>query len=311
MRKAVIHALAEMATTDDRIVLLTGDLGFMVIEEFADRHPARFINVGVAEANMAGLAAGLALEGMRPYCYSIATFATLRPFEQLRNGAHLHDLAVRVIGVGGGFGYGTAGITHHAVEDIAVMRALPRMRIVAPADDRDAAGAIRALHDAAGPTYYRLAKDARVLEALPDGFETDRLTTVGVSQVTLLAIGTIADEALRARQLLEERGLEIRVAVATSIAPFPVASLLDIIDSSSILVTLEDHVLAGGLGSLVAEVMADHGRSVPLVRLGVTETGHATLGSERFLRSRAGLDAASVARLVSEAAPLQLATVAW
>jgi transketolase len=295
MRKAVIHELTELARVDERLVLLTGDLGFMVIEEFAETHPTRFINMGVAEANMLGVAAGLALEGFRPYCYSIATFASLRPFEQLRNGAHLHQLQVRVIAVGGGFGYGTAGITHHAVEDVALMRTLPHMRIVAPADDRDAAAAVRALHQEQGPTYFRLAKDARVLDALPGTFEESSLQVVGDGNVLLLALGTIADEAVRAQELLAARGIHVRVAIATCVAPAPVAHLVELLSDARSVVTLEDHVLPGGLGSQIAEVIAEHGLGCRLQRLGIVETHASTVGSEAFLRRRAGIDAETVA----------------
>lgn len=300
MRKAVIHELTELARADKRLVLLTGDLGFMVIEEFAEAHPRRFINMGVAEANMLGVAAGLALEGFRPYCYSIATFASLRPFEQLRNGAHLHQLQVRVIAVGGGFGYGTAGITHHAVEDVAVMRTLPHMRVVVPADDRDAAAAVRALHAEPGPTYFRLAKDARVLGALPGTFDQARLQVVGDGDVLLVALGTIADEAVRAQDLLAARGINVRVAIATCIAPAPAAHLLELLSEARSVVTLEDHVLPGGLGSQVAEVIAEGGLGCRLQRIGIEETHSSTVGSEAFLRRRAGIDAETVAaRLAS------------
>jgi transketolase len=295
MRKAVIHELTEIARTDERLVLLTGDLGFMVIEEFADTHPKRFINMGVAEANMLGVAAGLALEGYRPYCYSIATFASLRPFEQIRNGAHLHQSQVRVIAVGGGFGYGTAGITHHAVEDVAVMRTLPHMRVVVPADDRDAEAAVRALHDAEGPTYFRLAKDSRVLDGLPGTFDEARLQVIGDGDVLLLALGTIADEAMRAHASLAARGIHVRVAVATCLAPPPVAHLAELLGAASSVVTLEDHVLPGGLGSMAAEVIAEQGLACRLLRLGIEETHFSTVGSEAFLRRRAGLDAETVA----------------
>jgi len=294
VRKAAIEALSDLADSDDRLVLLTGDLGFMVIEPFADRHPGRFINVGVAEANMVGIATGLALEGMRPYCYSIATFAVLRPYEQLRNGAHGHDLQVRIIGVGGGFGYGPAGYSHHALEDIAVLRALPRMRIVVPSDDRDTGAAIRQLHAAPGPTYFRLAKDSRVLRELSGEYQPAVLQTVGEGSVLLIAVGTIADQALAAQAWLGKRGVEIRVAIATTIAPFPVDHLLHLLDASSLVVTLEDHVLAGGLGSLVAEIMADHGSLRRLHRVGVRDTAYTALGSEHYMRTRAGLDGVSV-----------------
>jgi len=200
-----------------------------------------------------------------------------------------------VIGVGGGFGYGTAGVTHHALEDVAVMRTLPHMRIIVPADDRDAVAAVRALHRAPGPTYFRLAKDARVLDALRGTFQAARLQLVGDGDVLLLALGTIADEAIRAQALLGARGIRVRVAIATCVAPAPVEHLVEILGEARTVVTLEDHVLPGGIGSQVAEVIAEGGLRCRLLRLGVEETHSSTLGSEAFLRRRAGLDAESVA----------------
>jgi transketolase len=134
MRAVFVEKLTELATQDQRIVLLTGDLGFMALEPFREAHPDRFFNVGVAEQNLMGVATGLADAGFTPYCYSIATFASLRGFEFFRNGAVWHNLPVRLVGMGGGFEYGSAGMTHHALEDIGVMRTLPRVTILAPAD---------------------------------------------------------------------------------------------------------------------------------------------------------------------------------
>ena len=136
MRRAFVRSLIELAEQDERVVLLTGDLGFMVLEPFAERFPDRFINAGVAEQNMLGVATGLADGGMIPYVYSIATFATLRPYEFIRNGAALHRLPVRIVGVGGGLDYGQNGITHWALEDIGVLRIQPEMTVIAPADAR-------------------------------------------------------------------------------------------------------------------------------------------------------------------------------
>src|ERR1700761_5341504 len=154
--------MSSLAAADERVILLTGDLGYMVMEPFRARFPDRFINVGVAEQNMIGLATGLAEAGLRPYTYSIATFAALRPFEFIRNGPVLHHLPVRMIGMGAGFEYGTAGPTHHAVEDIGVMRTLPGLTVVIPADGPQAAQAIRGTYDIPGPVYYSLAKDDRL-----------------------------------------------------------------------------------------------------------------------------------------------------
>ncbi|MBA3747046.1 MAG: 1-deoxy-D-xylulose-5-phosphate synthase, partial [Solirubrobacterales bacterium] len=158
MRNAFLDELLDIAARDESVMLLTGDLGFMVLEPFAQRFPDRFFNVGVAEQNMVGLATGLAEAGFRPFVYSIATFATLRPYEFIRNGPALHDLPVRIVGVGGGFDYAHNGVTHHALEDLAVMRAQPRIAVVAPADPAQARSAIRTAHALPGPVYFRIGK---------------------------------------------------------------------------------------------------------------------------------------------------------
>ena len=159
MRKQFVTTLTEIASADDRVVLLTADLGFMVLEPFAERHPDRFFNVGVAEANMISLAAGLAHEGFIPFCYSIATFASMRGYEQFRNGAVIHQLPVRIVGIGGGFAYGSAGITHHALEDLALMRVQPGVGVVVPADDAQVDGLLRDHYARPEPMYVRLAKE--------------------------------------------------------------------------------------------------------------------------------------------------------
>ncbi|RVC72585.1 hypothetical protein EN745_34195 [Mesorhizobium sp. M4A.F.Ca.ET.022.05.2.1] len=160
MRREFIAKLCELAARDPRIMLLTADLGFSVVEPFAQAYPDRFVNVGVAEQNMIGIATGLAEAGFLPFCYSIATFATLRPYEFIRNGPVAHELPVRIVGVGGGFDYGTGGSTHHSLEDIAVMRALPGMMVLAPVDGPQAAAALDCVWSAPSPVYFRLGKDS-------------------------------------------------------------------------------------------------------------------------------------------------------
>src|SRR5437016_102519 len=159
LRRTFVNALAELAEHDTRIVLLTGDLGFTVVEPFAERFPERFFNVGVAEQNMVGLATGLAEAGFVPYTYSIATFASMRPYEFIRNGPVHQRLPVRIVGVGGGLEYGVNGISHFALEDLALMRVQPGMTVVAPADVEQARSALVALADLEGPIYFRLGKD--------------------------------------------------------------------------------------------------------------------------------------------------------
>src|SRR5947209_176297 len=166
MRAAFVSSLVNLAERDPRIVLVTGDLGFMALEPCAEQFPDRFVNVGVAEQNMVGVATGLAEAGFIPFAYSIATFATLRPYEFVRNGPIAHQLPVRMVGVGGGLDYGHNGISHYALEDIAIMRAQPGMTVIAPADADQARSALDATWDLDRPIYLRLSKEGAAVPGL-------------------------------------------------------------------------------------------------------------------------------------------------
>ncbi|MFL5327673.1 MAG: transketolase family protein [Gemmataceae bacterium] len=303
MRAAFASTLTELAKRDPRIVLLTGDLGYMALEPFAQAHPKRFINVGVAEQNMVGLATGLAEAGMLPFVYSIATFASLRPYEFIRNGPVLHGLPVRIIGVGGGFEYGHAGPTHHALEDVGVMRTLPGLTVVAPADHRQARTALQSTWDMPGPVYYRLGKDDRtVVPGLDGRFSCDGLEIVRAGHdVLLLAMGSIATEAVAAAQFLAERGVFAAVAIMACIHPAPTAALANLAARYRVVTTVEAHSLSGGLGSLCAEVIAERDLDCRLVRCGVRTAPDGRSGSQDYYHQRHGLDAASIAESASRA----------
>ncbi|MEA2647267.1 MAG: transketolase [Chloroflexota bacterium] len=296
MRQAFFDALAGIAERDPRVMLLTGDLGFMVVEDFATRFPDRFINVGVAEANMLGVATGLAQQGFIPYCYSIATFASMRGYEQLRNGALLHQLPVRVVGVGGGFAYGSAGTTHHALEDLGLMRLQPGMTVLAPGDDGQARSGLEATYDLAGPVYHRLGKDPLRVSGLGSGYPPDDVSILRPGgDILLLATGTMAPPALAAADLLEQSGVAATVGHVACLRPVPGATLAALLGGFQHVVTVEDHHITGGLGSLVAEVIAEVGIPCRLSRLGATALPDGVTGSEAFLRSRAGLSAEGIA----------------
>src|SRR5437867_1581064 len=204
MRAAFARTLTELAGHDSRILLLTADLGYMALEPFSERHPGRFFNVGVAEQNMVGLATGLAEAGFVPFVYSIVTFASLRPYEFIRNGPIVHRLPVRIIGVGGGFEYGSAGITHFGVEDVGVMRVQPGITVIAPADHEQARTAILASWDMPGPIYYRLGKDDKtVVPGLLGRFEIGRAQIIREgSDLAFFVMGSIASEVAAAAELL-------------------------------------------------------------------------------------------------------------
>jgi transketolase len=291
MRGAFLKTLADLAGSDDRIVLLTGDLGFTVVEPFADRFPKRFFNVGVAEQNMVGVATGLAEAGFIPFVYSIATFATLRAYEFIRNGPVLHHLPVRIVGIGGGFEYGSAGFTHHALEDIAVMRVLPGLTVVAPADPAQAAAALYAIWDLPGPIYFRLGKDDRAtVPGLDGSFELGRMERLRDGRdVAIVTMGAIANEALAAADALQEAGIESTVLIVSTISPAPIDGLAQMLEGFRTIVTVEAHYQVGGLGSLVCEVMAERSPGAHVIRLGVSGSPGGVSGSEGFLNRAHGL----------------------
>ena len=291
MRRAFVQTLTELAAADPRILLLTGDLGYMALEPFSERFPDRFLNVGVAEQNMVGVATGLADAGYVPFVYSIATFATLRPYEFIRNGPVLHRLPVRVVGIGGGFDYGPQGTTHHGLEDVGVMRIQPGMTVVAPADARQCAEAVRALSDVPGPVYLRLGKDdALTVPGLDGRFALGRAQRVREGDdVALVAMGSVAAEAVAAADLLRDRGVSAAVWVVASVQPAPVDDLAAALGGVPVALTVEAHYVNGGLGSLVSEVAAEHGLACRVVRCGVQRPPDGVCGSQRFLYDAHGV----------------------
>lgn len=304
MRSEFIRSLVALAERDPRVVLLTGDLGFTVVEDFAERFPQRFVNVGVAEQNMLGVATGLAEAGFVPFVYSIATFATMRPYEFIRNGPLLHGLPVRVVGVGGGLDYGNNGITHYALEDVALMRVQPKMMIVAPADPDQARTAVAATADVRGPIYFRVGKGAQSIPELGGRFSPGRaeLLLEG-GDIAIVALGASTRTALDAAALLAQSGVEAAVATVSSFNPSPTADIAKLLDSVPLAVTVEAHYLNGGLGSFVAEVIAEHGLNVRLVRSAVGEMPRAISGTQQYLLERYGL----TPRMVADSALASLA----
>ena len=299
MRQALVEALLEIAARDDRLLLLTGDLGFMVFEPFAERFPTRFINAGVAEQNMVGVATGLAEAGYIPFVYSIAPFASLRPLEFIRNGPVLHHFPVRIVGVGTGFDYGHAGPTHHALDDVGVLRTQHGLSIVVPADADQTRNAILATWDSPGPVYYSLGKGG--LGAIPglDGrFSLGRAEVVraGSGDVVIFAMGSIAHEALAAAE--ELKNLDCTVVVLASIAPPPTDDIARLLSQARLAVTVEAHVAVGGIGSLVSEVVAGRALGCRVVSCAVRERWDGRCGSAAWFLQRHGLDRQSLARRI-------------
>lgn len=303
MRTAFFETLAAVAERDERIYLLTGDLGFGVIEPFARRFPDRFINVGVAEQNMTGIATGLALGGKVVFTYSIANFPTLRCLEQIRNGPCYHQLPVKVVAVGGGLVYGSLGMSHHATEDLAVMRALPNMTVLAPGDPREAALATEAVAATPGPAYLRLARAGDpVVHAAPPPFRIGQAITVrDGDDLTLISTGGMLPTAVAAAEALAGRGLAARVLSMHTVKPLDADAVLAAAFETRLIATLEEHSMIGGLGGAVAEVLAESGSGTRLKRIALPSAFISRAGTRDYLAAQHGLSTEAVVATLAAA----------
>ena len=303
MRDHVVGRLTELALADPRIILITGDLGFGVLNEYREKCADQFINAGVAEQNMTGMAAGMAMEGFIVFTYSIGNFPTLRCLEHIRNDVCYHDANVNVLAVGGGFSYGPLGMSHHTTEDLSIMRALPNMRVLVPSDPWQAAMAVDSLVANPGPSYLRIDKSNAGLEAPSDGgFEVGVARTLREgSDVTIIGTGGILAECISAAEMLSDGGVSVGVVEMATIKPIDRNAILAAAARSSLVVTVEEHSVIGGLGGAVAEVMAGHGCSTGLVRIGLDDVYSSVVGSQEYLRSYYGMDAAAIVDRVNNA----------
>jgi len=292
-----VSALCAQAARDPRIMLITGDLGFGVLDEYVRTFPAQFLNAGVAEQNMTGLATGMALDGRVVFTYSIANFPTLRCLEQIRNDACYHDADVKVVAVGGGFSYGPLGFSHHATEDLAILRALPNMTVVAPGDDWEAKEATRAIAERPGTCYLRLDRSSGPGTPRPDERFTigkARVVLEG-SDLTLVSTGGILSTVLRAAARLADVGVSCRVLSLHTLKPFDGEAILAAARDTGGIVTVEEHGIDGGLGSAVAETCFDAG-VLPRVSARIAHRAgfSSIVGSQEYLRGIYGLDETAI-----------------
>ncbi|HEX4695441.1 transketolase family protein [Sphingomonas sp.] len=300
MRDAFVRALTELAAEDSSVLLVNGDLGFGVLTDFIERFPANYVNAGVAEQNMTAVACGAALTGARSYTYSIGNFPTLRCLEQLRNDVCYHAADVTAVAVGGGFSYGQLGMSHFATEDLAILRALPGMTVVAPSDPWQAYALTRQLHARGGPAYLRLDKSGA---GLPEGeVELGKVRQVRDGHdAVIFATGGILREAIAAADLLSKSGRQVRVIDVHTIKPLDTIAICHAAGECRHVVTLEEHNVIGGLGGAVAEVCLENGVALGhFRRIGLHDCYPDVVGDQDYLRARYGMDRHAVVAVLVE-----------
>lgn len=300
MRTAFIATLCDLAKKDNNIFLLNGDLGFSVLEPFIEAFPNRSLNMGVAEANMIGVAAGLALSGKTVFVYSIIPFVTARVFEQIRNDIALQKANVKIVGVGSGLTYGQLGPTHHSIEDIALMRALPNMTVVAPGDPKETEEATKALAKIKGPAYLRIGKKGEpMIHTKKPAFRLGKgiIARTG-TDLTLIAAGNMLATAITTADELEKGGKRVSVISLHTIKPLDAPLIKKAARDTPAIFTLEEHSIIGGLGSAVAEVLAESRISPIFRRFGIRDRFTTIAGSQDFLRRYHHLSPPDIAKQI-------------
>jgi transketolase len=291
MRSAFVDSLIKLAEKNDRIFLLTGDLGYGVLESFQEKFPERFLNVGVAEQNMIGIAAGLALSGKLPIVYSIATFASLRPYEFIRNDVCYQNLNVKIVGVGAGLSYPQYAATHQAIDDVGAMRALPNLVILNPGDPVEARLAAEAMMEHSGPVYLRIGKRGEPIihKTMPE-FEIGKSILLRDGKdLTVIATGGILENSAKAVELLAKEGFAVRFLSFPTIRPVDREAILESAKKTGALFVVEENFESGGLGSEVAEVLAANGVATKFKKIALPHRFPKEIGSQNYIRGLYGL----------------------
>lgn len=300
MRDTFFKTLTELATENKNIEVVTGDLGFGVLKPFWETHPDQIINAGIAEQNLTSVAAGMALEGKIVFTYSIGNFPTLRCLEQIRNDCAYHNADVKIICVGGGFVYGSLGMSHHATEDIAVMRSLPNVTVLCPGDLVEAEAVTRAIAKYPGTCYVRLGRggEKKIHESLPD-FEIGKAIPVKSGQkVAIFSTGAIFEEVDEACSVLGNSGITPTVYTFPTVKPIDKEVIRNVSETHEIIVTCEEHNLSGGFGSAVAEVLAELPSHARLLRIGMNDEYSTLVGDQKYLRDQYGMSGKKIAEKI-------------
>ena len=298
MRDAFVRVLAEEMERNGRIVLVTGDLGFGVLRPIREQFQDRLINAGIAEQGMVSMAAGLAATGRTVVVYSIGNFPTLRPLEQIRNDCAYHGANVKIVCVGGGFVYGSLGMSHHATEDMAVMRAMPGITCFTPGDPAEAEAVTRCMLRQEGTAYLRLGRggEPRVHgEPLTDWRFPQAVEVAEGTDIALVSAGGILTQTMDARARLREKGISAAVVSFPCLKPLDTEKVRELLASFRRIVTVEEHNKIGGIGSAVCEIAAEAGSGCRVLRIGLEDCFTTVVGDQQYLRQVYGMDGASVA----------------
>lgn len=306
MRDTVIRTLIELGKEDKDVELITGDLGFGVLKSFWETLPNQFINAGIAEQNMTGVAAGMALEGKKVFTYSIGNFPTLRCLEQIRNDCAYHNANVNVICVGGGYVYGSLGMSHHATEDIAILRALPDVTVICPGDPVEAALAVKKIAQTYGTCYLRLGRGGEQnVNTVIKEFEIGKAYKLRDAKdinkkVAVFSTGAILEETSKACDMLEEQGIAVEQYSFPTVKPIDKAVIEDCANRFDNIFTVEEHNIVGGFGGAVAEVLAECGGKAKLHRIGIDDFYCIEVGSQAYLREQVGINAEGIVKKVKD-----------
>lgn len=296
MRFEAVQAIYNAGVDDPRVYFITGDYGHAKTEEFRKNFGNRYFNAGIAEQNILGMAAGLALSGMKVFVYSIVPFVTLRCYEQIKIDVCDQNVDVTIIGGGEGFAYGDAGPTHYAIEDIGALRLLPNMKVVCPANPLETRQLMQQVIKVGGPTYVRIGRGKEPNPEKEYEVMLGKATVLRAGKdVTVISTGTIATEALRAADILAGKGIDVEVLNMHTIKPLDVDAIRERAADGKAIVTLEEHNVIGGLGGAVAEVLAEMPAKVLFKRFGVQDKWPGVVGSQAYLRDHEGISAQKIA----------------
>lgn len=295
MRDSFIEWLTKKAEFDKNIVLITGDLGFGVLDNFSKLYPKQFINAGVAEQNMTGMACGLAMQGFKVYTYSIGNFPTLRCLEQIRNDVCYHNADVTVVSVGGGFSYGQLGVSHFATEDLAIMNALPNIEVICPASKAQIESLLDEMDKIARPKYLRLDKDSADDIIFPNSSLDKPIRVRDGDAISILSTGPIIKEADKAAKSLAKEGIECRIISVQSLSSIDIKEIKLACEETEGIVTLEEHVSSGGLGSIVADLcLSNKINPKNFLKISIPNEYPSEVGDQNHLRHFYELDASSI-----------------